>query len=65
MTVFILSLAYGVLSAGSFILFFREGYKGWTWFWKNYDRLPHLYRSHWRYQKRFIFKRIWRRLFNR
>ncbi|KAA1322919.1 hypothetical protein F1E19_25990 [Escherichia coli] len=37
-------------------------YKGWTLFWKNYDRLPHIYRSQWRYQRRFILKRIWKRI---
>lgn len=65
MTVFILALGYGVLSAGSFILFVREAYKGWTWFFKNYDDLPHIIRSRWRYQRRFILRRIRKRLFNR
>ncbi|MEK8335977.1 hypothetical protein P2N38_22200 [Escherichia coli] len=37
----------------------------WTWFFKNYDDLPHIYRSRWRYQRRFILKRLWKRLFNR
>lgn len=65
MTVFIISLGYGLLSAGSFILFLKEGYVGWTWFWKNYDRLPHIYCSRWRFQRRFILKKIWKRVRNR
>jgi hypothetical protein len=65
MTVFILAMGYGILTACSFILLVRNAYKGWTWFFKNYDDLPHIYRSRWRYQRRFILKRLWKRLFNR
>ena len=65
MTVFILAMGYGILTAGSLILLVRNAYIGWTWFFKNYDDLPHIYRSRWRYQRRFILKRLWKRLFNR
>lgn len=64
MTVYLIftAIAYGIFKAGCFILFVVNGYKGWTKFWKNYDRLPHIYRSQWRYQRRFILKRIWKRV---
>ncbi|MGY6031970.1 hypothetical protein [Phytobacter sp. AG2a] len=67
MTVFLIltAIAYGTVKTGCFILSVVTGYKGWTLFCKNYDRLPHIYRSQWRYQRRFILKRIWKRLFNR
>lgn len=65
MTVFLMAIVYGLLKTGSLIALVVGAYKGWTLFWKNYDRLPHIYRSRWRYQRRFILKRIWKRLFNR
>lgn len=67
MTVFLIltAIAYGIFSTGGYILLVVKGYQGWTLFWKNYDDLPHIYRSRWRYQRRFILRRIWKRLFNR
>ena len=65
MTVFILAMGYGILTAGSLILLVRNAYIGWTWFFKNYDDLPHIYRSRWRYQRRIIHKRLWKRHYNR
>jgi hypothetical protein len=67
MTVFLIltAIAYGIVSTGGYILLVDKGYQGWTLFWKNYDDLPHIYRSRWRYQRRFILRRIWKRLFNR
>ncbi|EIW9272770.1 hypothetical protein ACSTCB_24300 [Klebsiella pneumoniae] len=64
MTVFLIltAIAYGILKTGCFILLVVKGYQGWTLFWKNYDRLPHIYRSQWRYQRRFILRRIWKRV---
>ncbi|WP_374190921.1 MULTISPECIES: hypothetical protein [Pectobacterium] len=64
MTVFLMAVAYGIFKTGGFILLVVKGYQGWTWFFKNYDDLPHIYRSRWRYQRRFIFRRIWKRIFN-
>lgn len=64
MTVFLMAVIYGLLKAGSLIALLIGAYKGWTWFWKNYDDLPHIYRSRWRYQRRFILRRIWRRIFS-
>ncbi|WP_370597798.1 hypothetical protein [Morganella morganii] len=58
------AIAYGILQTGCIILLVVKGYKGWTLFWKNYDRLPHIYRSHWRYQRRFILRRIRKRIFS-
>jgi len=67
MTVFLIltAIAYGIVSTGGYILLVVKGYQGWTLFWKNYDDLPHIYRSRWRYQRRFILRRIWKCLFNR
>ncbi|ELZ3956663.1 hypothetical protein UM677_001786 [Cronobacter sakazakii] len=67
MTVFLIltTIAYGIGKAGSFILLVVNGYLGWIWFFRNYDRLPRLYRLHWRYQRRFILSRILKRLSNR
>lgn len=67
MTVFLIltAIAYGIVSTGGYILLVDKVYQGWTLFWKNYDDLPHIYRSRWRYQRRFILRRIWKRLFNR
>lgn len=62
MTVFLMAIFYGILKTGSLIGLLVGGYKGWTWFWKNYDDLPHIYRSRLRYQRRFILKRIWKRV---
>lgn len=62
MTVFLMAVAYGLLKTGSLIVLVVGAYNGWTLFWKNYDRLPHIYRSCWRYQRRFILKRIWKRV---
>ncbi|HCR9023976.1 TPA: hypothetical protein OPJ85_004588 [Escherichia coli] len=62
MTVFLMAVFYGLLKTGSLIALLVDAYKGWTLFWKNYDRLPHTYRSQWRYQRRFILKRIWKRI---
>ncbi|EOW9811274.1 hypothetical protein ACO2AV_004598 [Escherichia coli] len=63
MTVFLMAVFYGLLKTGSLIALLVDAYKGWTLFWKkNYDRLPHIYRSQWRYQRRFILKRIWKRI---
>ncbi|GKV75845.1 hypothetical protein PEC106568_10190 [Pectobacterium carotovorum subsp. carotovorum] len=60
MTVFLILMAvvYGLLKTCFLIALLVGAYKGWTWFWKNYDDLPHIYRSRWRYQRRFIFKCI-------
>lgn len=67
MTVFLIltAIACGIGKAGCFILLVVNGYLGWTWFSRNYDRLLRLYRLHWRYQRRFILSRIRKRLFNR
>ena len=62
MTVFLMAVTFGLLKAGSLITLLVGAYKGWTLFWKNYDRLTHIYRSQWRYQRRFILKRIWKQL---
>ncbi|HAM5159732.1 TPA: hypothetical protein ACNTQ3_004698 [Escherichia coli] len=62
MTVFLMAVFYDLLKTGSLIALLVDAYKGWTLFWKNYDRLPHIYRSQWRYQRRFILKRIWKRI---
>ncbi|TCZ55743.1 hypothetical protein E0D83_26420 [Klebsiella grimontii] len=58
----IAAIAFGIFTTGSIIKLVVEGYQGWTLFWKHYDRLPHIYRSQWRYQRRFILKRIWKRV---
>ncbi|MEL5667092.1 hypothetical protein [Serratia ureilytica] len=62
MTVFLIAVAYGLLKTGSLIALLVGAYTGWTLFWKNYDSLPHIYRSRWRYQRRFILRRIWKRV---
>ncbi|EBN0914105.1 hypothetical protein CHU19_24165 [Salmonella enterica] len=62
MTVFLMAVFFGLLKTGSLIALLVDAYKGWTLFWKNNDRLPHIYRSQWRYQRRFILKRIWKRI---
>ena len=64
MTVFFIltAIAYGIFKTGCFILLVVKGYQGWTLFWKNYDRLPHIIRSSCRYQRRFILRRIWKRV---
>ena len=66
MTVFLIltAIAYGIFKTGCFILLVVKGYKGWTLFWKNYDRLPHIIRSRSRYQRRFILRRIRKRIFS-
>ncbi|EGT5683883.1 hypothetical protein AGJ31_21115 [Cronobacter turicensis] len=66
MTVFLILIAivYGIFKTGCFILLVVKGYQGWTVFWKNYDRLPHIIRSRYRYQRRFMFRRIWKRVFS-
>ncbi|MCP5922202.1 hypothetical protein NL350_28055, partial [Klebsiella pneumoniae] len=61
---FLMAVVYGLLKTGSLIALFVGAYKGWTLFWKNYDRLPHIYRSQWRYQRRFILRRIRKRIFS-
>lgn len=61
----IFALIVGILKAGWLMLYLYSAYQGWSLFWKNYDRLPHIYRSQWRYQRRFILRRIWKRIFNR
>ncbi len=61
---FVLALGYGVLKTGSLIALFVGAYAGWTWFFNNYDDLPHIFRSRWRYQRRFILRRIWKRIFS-
>ena len=62
MTVFLMAVAYGLFKTGYLITLLVGAYTGWTLFWKNYDRLPHIYRSQWRYQRQFILKRIWKRV---
>ncbi|UZI45044.1 hypothetical protein JMW73_00740 (plasmid) [Klebsiella pneumoniae] len=49
MTVFLIltAIAYGIFKTGCFILLVVKGYQGWTLFWKNYDRLPHIIRLKW------------------
>lgn len=66
MTVFLIftAIAYGIFKTGCIILLVVKGYQGWTLFWKNYNELPHIYRSQWRYQKQFILRRIWKRIRN-
>ncbi|EFO3466455.1 hypothetical protein ODZ60_24185 [Escherichia coli] len=39
MTVFLMAVFYGLLKTGSLIALLVGAYKGWTLFWKNYDRL--------------------------
>ena len=47
MTVFLIltAIAYGIFQTGCIIQLVVKGYQGWTLFWKNYDRLPHIYRK--------------------
>ncbi|UPS70326.1 hypothetical protein [Klebsiella pneumoniae] len=40
MTVFLMAVFFGLLKTGSLIALLVDAYKGWTLFWKNYDRLP-------------------------
>ncbi|MFL9727099.1 hypothetical protein ACJ8XH_24625, partial [Klebsiella pneumoniae] len=42
MTVFLMAVFFGLLKTGSLIALLVDAYKGWTLFWKNYDRLPHI-----------------------
>ena len=45
MTVFLMAVFFGLLKTGSLIALLVGAYKGWTLFWKNYDRLTHIYLS--------------------
>ncbi|MCL2988627.1 hypothetical protein ACH6XI_28930, partial [Klebsiella pneumoniae] len=38
MTVFLMAVFFGLLKTGSLIALLVDAYKGWTLFWKNYDR---------------------------
>lgn len=54
MTVFLMSIAYGILKAGCFIILVVKGYKGWTLFVRNNDDILYIIRSRSLYQRRFI-----------
>lgn len=64
MTVFLIltTITYGIFNTGGFILLVVKRYQSWTLFWKNYDHFPHIIRSRYQYQRRFILRRIWKRL---
>ncbi len=55
MTVFLMVVFYGLLKRLS--LPYLMPIKAGPCSGENYDRLPHIYRSQWRYQRRFILKK--------
>ncbi|HAT3516179.1 TPA: hypothetical protein I8522_002742 [Serratia marcescens] len=51
-----------LIAIGKFIWAIVVAYRGLTWFWTNFDDLPHIWKRNWRFQRRFILRRIWKRV---
>jgi len=53
-----------LIALGQFIWAIVVAYRGLTWLLTNFDDLPHIWKRNWRFQRRFILRRIWKRIFS-
>nr|QBQ66631.1 Hypothetical protein [Leclercia adecarboxylata] len=47
-----------LIACGHLIWSMVAAYRGMTWFFRNIDRLPHIWERNWRYYRRFIFPQM-------
>lgn len=60
----VFAVIYTLIAIGQFIWAIVVAYRGLTWFLTNYDDLLHIWKRNWRFQRRFILRRIWKRIFS-
>jgi hypothetical protein len=60
----VLAVIYTLIAIGQFIWAIVVAYRGLTWFLTNFDDLLHIWKRNWRFQRRFIIRRIWKRIFS-
>ena len=54
-----------LIAIGQFIWAVVRAYRGLTWFFTHFDELPYIWTRNCRYYRRYIFRRIYRRVFSR
>ncbi|ATZ30315.1 hypothetical protein DFY35_22965 [Escherichia coli] len=60
----VFAVIYTLIAIGQFIWAIVVTYRGLTWFLTNFDDLPHIWKRNGRYYRRFILRRIWKRIFS-
>lgn len=60
----VFAVIFTLIAIGHFIWAIVAAYRGLTWFLTNFDDLPHIWKRNWRYYRRFILRRIWKRVFS-
>lgn len=58
----VFAVIFTLLASGKFIWTIVVAYRGLTWFLTNFDDLPHIWKRNWRFQRRFIFPEMKRRI---
>ncbi len=60
----VFAVIFTLIAIGQFIWAVVIAYRGLTWLLTNFDDLPHIWKRNWRFQRRFILRRIWKRIFS-
>ena len=60
----VFAVIFTLIGIGHFIWTIVVAYRGLTWFLTNFDDLPHIWKRNGRYCRRFILRRIWKRIFS-
>lgn len=58
----VFTVIFTLIAIGRFIWAIVAAYRGLTWFLTNFDDLLHIWKRNWRFQRRFILRRIWKRV---
>lgn len=60
----VFAVIYTLIAIGQVIWAIVVAYRGLTWLLTNFDDLAHIWKRNWRFQRRFILRRIWKRIFS-
>lgn len=60
----VFAVIFNLIGIGHFIWTIVVAYRGLTWFLTNFDDLPYIWKRNGRYYRRFILRRIWKRIFS-
>ncbi|MDQ1228501.1 O-antigen/teichoic acid export membrane protein [Pantoea ananatis] len=60
----VVAVIYTLIAIGHFIWAIVVAYRGLTWLLTNFDDLIHIWKRNWRFHRRFILRRIWKRIFS-
>ncbi len=60
----VFAVIFTLIGIGHFIWTIVVAYRGLTWFLTNFDDRPYIWKRNGRYYRRFILRRIWKRIFS-